>query len=178
MSCKSGQCGHNGLKLGVSCTLFQSPLRARSGHSLRAARRSAVRDKTDLGRNRRYDRFRPKAAAGRCVRCRAAAFALRPFVHSAAFSRGERPTCGTKPPDARAAKLASVGRLGRRTCRGIAARFLQSGRSKWADMPKSKPTVRCARLGCLSCGLSSPREPKPSERSWHRSCSIGTRGIT
>lgn len=33
-------------------------------------------------------RERPKAAAGRCVRCNAAAFALPPFVNSAAFSKG------------------------------------------------------------------------------------------
>ena len=35
--------------------------RALSSHSLRRASMSAMRDKTDLGRNRRYDRFRPKA---------------------------------------------------------------------------------------------------------------------
>jgi hypothetical protein len=32
-----------------------------SGHSLRVVSWPALRDKTDLGRNRRYDRFRPTA---------------------------------------------------------------------------------------------------------------------
>jgi hypothetical protein len=33
--------------------------RAQSRHSLRRASMTAMRDKTDLGRNRRFDRFRP-----------------------------------------------------------------------------------------------------------------------
>ena len=46
------------------CAVQHPVVWAPSRRSLRAASMTAMRDKTDLGRNRRYDRFRPTAAIG------------------------------------------------------------------------------------------------------------------